>query len=77
MSEQEQQRNSGGEPGAAQDENKLIAERRGKLATLRAQFVVKERNKDGTLVPRELSRARIFVDLIVGQETRAIEYRVL
>ncbi|MBK6509270.1 MAG: lysine--tRNA ligase [Haliea sp.] len=54
MSEQEQQRNSGGDPGAAQEENKLIAERRGKLATLRAQ---------GNAFPNDFRRTALAADL--------------
>jgi lysyl-tRNA synthetase class 2 len=54
MSEQEQQRKSGGESGAAQDENKLIAERRGKLAALRAQ---------GNPFPNDFRRTALAVDL--------------
>lgn len=54
MSEQEQQRKPGGESGAAQDENKLIAERRGKLATLRAQ---------GNPFPNDFRRTALAQDL--------------
>lgn len=54
MSEQEQQRKPGGESGAAQDENKLIAERRGKLATLRSQ---------GNPFPNDFRRTALAQDL--------------
>jgi lysyl-tRNA synthetase class 2 len=54
MSEQDQQRNSGGDPGAAQEENKLIAERRGKLAALRTQ---------GNAFPNDFRRTALAADL--------------
>lgn len=54
MSEQEQQRKSGGESGEALEENKLIAERRGKLAALRAQ---------GNPFPNDFRRTALAGDL--------------
>lgn len=45
--------------------------------TIADQFFVREKNKDGKLERRPISKGRLFVDMIVGQEPRAMEYRVL
>tara|TARA_R110002072_G_scaffold164527_1_gene317517 strand:+ start:662 stop:2176 length:1515 start_codon:yes stop_codon:yes gene_type:complete len=54
MSEQEQQHKAGAEAGEASEENKLVAERRGKLSTLREQ---------GNPFPNDFRRTALAADL--------------